>query len=223
MEKFLKILKKVPLFYGIQEQEIFDMLSCLGAQIKTYNKGETIFRAGENVSTVGIVLSGSVQIILEDVLGNRNIISAAYPGELFVEAFSCSETDKLPASVIVPETSEIMFINYKRIIQTCSSACRFHAKMIANMLKDIAEKNVMLNQKIECMSKRTTRDKLLAYLSAQAQKAGSVRFTIPFNRQELADYLCVDRSAMSNELSKLKEEGIVDFERSHFKISSLKN
>ncbi len=216
MKNKLSTLKKSPLFNQIAEIELETMLTCLSVQEKTFPKNTFIFTTEDKVSTVGIVLTGSVHIIKEDFWGNRTIIAKIEAGDIFAETFSCAQVKRLPISVMAAEKSEIMFIDYKKIISTCSSACIFHTRLIQNMLTIIANKNIMLTQKIEYMSKRTTREKLLSYLSAQAQMANSNSFAIPFNRQELADYLSVDRSAMSNELCKLRDEGILLFERNHF-------
>lgn len=214
--KFNSLLKETILFRGMKEEDITGVLSCLGAEKREYKKGEFIFRAGEKAVLVGVVLNGKVQVIKEDFFGNRAILTEVTSASLFGESFPFAEEERLPVSVMAVTDSEILFMDYKRIITTCSSACVFHSKLIENMLFIIAKKNVLLNEKIQVMSKRTTREKLLSYLQNQAMRAGSSSFTIPFNRQELADSLCVDRSAMSNELSKLQEEGILNFHKSEF-------
>lgn len=210
------LLQDTTLFRGIKVDEISGLLTCLGAEKKEYNKGEFIFMAGEKVALVGIVLSGKVQVIKEDFFGNRTILTEVTSSNIFGESFPFAEEEKLPVSVMVVSDCEVLFIDYKKIITTCSSACIHHSKLIENMLYIIARKNVILNEKIQVMSRRTTREKLLSYLQNQAMRAGSSSFEIPFNRQELADYLCVDRSAMSNELSKLREEGLLKFHKNEF-------
>ena len=218
MKKIYEVLKKVPLFDGIAENELDMALKCLSPQQRLYEKGEIILRAGEQVSSVGIVLSGRIQIVKEDFAGNRNILADVNQGALFAEAFSCAKVKKLPVTVISVTGSEILFIDYQKIVSSCSNTCIFHARMVENMLEILARKNIMLNQKIEHTSKRSTREKLLSYLAEQAQVQGGKRFLIPFNRQELADYLCVDRSAMSSELGRLKDEGILDFTKNEFEL-----
>ncbi|NCB52664.1 MAG: Crp/Fnr family transcriptional regulator [Clostridia bacterium] len=219
MEENLSFLSQVSLFRGIAADDLRGMLGCLNARKKFYRKQDIILLEGQDVSSVGIVLAGRAQIIKEDYMGNRNIMAEVLPGQLFAEAFSCVHTDKLPVTVLSVADSEIMWIDYRRIITVCSSACKFHTKLVENMLAVLAFKNIQLNQKIEHLSKRTTREKLLSYLSDQAEKCGD-EFDIPFNRQELADYLCVDRSAMSNELCKLRDEGLLDFHFRHFLLKS---
>lgn len=214
----IDLLSELTLFEGIKKDDIGNMLTCLGAKTKTYMKNETILRAGVSISHLGILLSGRGQIIREDIMGNRNILSNLEIGDMFAEAFACAESQRLPFQVVATTDCVVMFLDYRRIVTTCSSSCYFHTSLIHNMMKILAVKNVLLTQKMEHMIKRSTREKLLSYLAEQAAKSNSKIFSIPFNRQELADYLCVDRSAMSNELSKLKEEGLIDFHRSEFKL-----
>lgn len=216
MTKYLPVLKKCPLFAGMTDLNIQEILSCLSATVRQAGKNTFILSADDSVHFVGLILSGSVHVVREDFWGRKDILSQLGPCELFAEAFSFAHTEKVPVGVLAVEKTEIMLIDCRKIIKTCPTACVFHSQLISNMLEIIANKNVLLMQKIEQLSKRTTREKLLSYLSAEAQKAGSSSFEIPFNRQELADYLSVDRSAMSNELGKMRDEGLIDFERSHF-------
>lgn len=211
-------LKKCPLFVGMDPDEIEDKLTCLSASEKTYDKNEYIFIEGDPISSIGIVLSGSVNIFKEDFWGNRSIISYVGVGDLFGESFSFSLTKKIPVNAMATEKSRVLFIDYKNIITTCSKACEFHNDLIKNMLKIISTKNIMLTQKMEHITKRTTREKLLSYLSEQSRRFESNSFEIPFNRQELADYLSVERSAMSNELGKMQSDGLITFNKSHFTL-----
>ena len=218
MEKYLELLNNVPLFEDIERHEIKSLLSCLSAKVESFKTKEAVFFAGNNAEYVGTVLSGKVQIIKEDFYGNRNIIAFAEKGQLFGEAFACADLKILPISVFCVEDSEIMLIDYRKIISTCSKNCIFHSKLIFNMLRIIANKNVMLSQKMEFVSKRSTKEKLLAYLSSEAKKAGSNSFSISLNRQELADYLYVDRSAMSAELCKMRDSGVLEFNKNKFTL-----
>ncbi len=216
--EYPEVLQNCPLFAGIQAEEIEAILHCLSSKKRSYAKNMYIYSTEESVSSVGLIVSGSVHIIREDYWGNRDILGQFGPGELFAESFSCAQMDKIPVSVVSAEETEILLIDCRKIIRTCSSACLFHSRLIQNMLQILARKNIALTQKLEQMAKRTTREKLLAYLSAEAQKAGSNSFMIPFNRQELADYLSVDRRRMSAELSKMRSEGLLDFDRSRFAL-----
>ena len=216
MEKYLDLLKTVSLFANIDMSDIKSLLNCLSAKTEYFKENETIFLAGNKAEFVGIVLSGQVQVVKEDFYGNKNIVASIEKGQLFGEAFACADLKILPVSVFSAEDSEIMLIDYRKIITTCSNTCSFHSKLIYNMLRIVANKNIILSQKIEFISKRTTKEKLLAYLSSEAKKAGSNSFSIPFSRQELADFLSVDRSAMSAELCKLRDSGVIEFNKNKF-------
>ncbi len=218
LKKYLKILKACPLFEDIEEQDIIRMLACLGAKVDVFDKKYTIFAEGSPAEYIGIVLSGSAQIIQVDYYGNRSILSEVERGEVFAEAFACAGIRALPVSVVADEMCEIMLIDCSHIMHTCSNNCGFHQTLIFNLMKDLANKTVMFHQKIEITSKRTTREKLMLYLSIRARKTGSNSFDIPFDRQALADYLEVDRSGLSAEISKLRAEGIIECRKNHFKL-----
>lgn len=218
MENYFSQLEKCSLFYNIEEKEILTMLNCLDFKIIDYPKDSFVFREGQPAEEFGIVLSGSVQIIKEDFEGNRTILGRTEESQLFGEAFACADLPYLPVSVIASEPSTILFLNCRRITGTCAQNCSFHRQIIFNLMKIIASKNLAFQQKIEITSRRTTREKLLAYLNIQAEQHHSRSFTIPYNRQELADYLGVERSAMSAEISKLKKEGILTCTRSDFTL-----
>lgn len=216
MNDYTDVLKQCTLFKGIEHEDIHAMLGCLEAKNKCYDKQEYILAAGSSKVETGIVLRGSVHVIKEDFWGNRMILAKAGAGEVFGEAFSCAGEEYLPVSVVAVEDTEVLFLNPAKVLRTCSSACRFHTGLIQNMIGLLAGKNIMLTEKIEHVTKRTIREKLLSYLSGQAGRVGSNRFQIPFNRQELADYLAVDRSALSNELGKMRDEGILEFWKNEF-------
>lgn len=218
MKKYYQLINSVSLFSHIPEGDIPPILNCLSARLRSFSKGEIIFAAGQRALSVGIICSGSAHIFSEDFIGNRTILAAVEEGELFGEAFACAQTEHLPVSVIAAQKCDIVFINYRKIMSTCSTNCSFHSRLIANMLNVLAQKNVILNQRLEIISKRSTREKITAYLSVQAAAYGSGKFTIPFDRQALADFLCVDRSAMSAELSKMQREGLLKTNRSQFEL-----
>jgi len=218
MEKNLELLKSVTLFEGIEESELRPLLACLSAEAAHYEKGQTVFFSGDGTNRFGVVLSGEVQIVKDDYYGNRSILARIGGGNLFAESFACAGMKALPVSVIATAESELLFIDCRRLATSCANACAFHSRLIQNLMNLIARKNIALTQKIEFLSKRTTREKLVAYLSAEAKKAGSSRFQVPFNRQELADYLSVERSAMSAELSKLRDDGVLKFSKNEFEL-----
>ena len=216
MKKIFDAIKSNPLFNGVAFSDFERMFSCLSARTAKYKKGEIILLSGNTVSFVGLIISGSVKVIKEDMDGRLTILTELLVPDIFGEVFACAGVAHSPVTVEASSDAEILLIDYKKIISTCSSACPFHAKLVENMLGLLANKNLMLNQKIEILSKRTTREKLLCFFDMQ--RGAAKRFTIPFNREELAHYLCVDRSAMSNELSKMRDEGLIQFQRNEFVI-----
>lgn len=212
------VLAACPLFAGVSRQDMEAMLQCMQARALDVPKGGVVFRAGERAEYVGILLSGSVRVLRDDYDGNRAILAAVGPGELFGETFACAGVGRMPVSVEADRPSRALLIQLKRIIGTCSSACDFHNRVVLNLLRVLAAKNLALNGKLDITSRRTIREKLLAYLSSQARAAGSNRFVIPFDRQGLADYLGVDRSALSAEIGKLRREGVIESARSAFTL-----
>ena len=217
MQKYIPILKRTKIFAGVGDSEIESMLSCLGARLKTYKKGEYVFRQGEHITDITVLAEGSLHIQKDDYWGNRSILGEISAGEMFGEAYA-SDSCAILNDVVAVEDSAVIFFDVKRILTSCSNACRFHSIVVQNLFFAISEKNRKLVQKIGHMSKRTTREKLISYLSEQAKKQNSANFTIPFNRQQLADFLSVDRSAMSNELCKMRDEGLIEFEKNKFRL-----
>ena len=218
MKEFHPILEQCPLFEGIEMEDLSTMLGCIGGRTITIRKGQPIFREGDPAIQVGMVLSGAVRMIREDYYGNRSIVAHISPAELFGETYACAGIDALPISVVADEDSQVLLMDCRRITTTCCSACSFHNRIIFNLLKLVAMKNLVFDQKIQVTSKRTTREKLLTYLLDQAKIQGTSAITIPFDRQELADYLEVDRSGLSAEISKLRREGILESEKNKFVI-----
>jgi len=216
MKKIFDTVKSNPLFDGIAFSDFENMLNCLSAKTVRYKKGGVILLSGDAVSFVGMILAGSVQIIKEDADGRIVILTELSVSDIFGEVFACAGITQSPVTIQASEDSEILFIDYKKIVTSCTSACPFHAKLIENMLKLIAVKNLLLNQKIEILSKRTTREKLICYFNLQ--RGAVKKFNISFNREELARYLCVDRSAMSKELCKMRDEGLLRFHKNTFEI-----
>lgn len=218
LKKYLEILKKCSLFNQIEEEKLLKMLDCLGARVISFDKKYTIFSEGTPAKYIGIVLSGSAQMSQIDFYGNRSIIADIKPAEIFAEAFACAQVGSIPVTITANEPSEIMLIDCSHILHTCSNNCGFHQQLIFNLMKSMAIKNINFHQRIEITSKRSTREKLLAYLMLQAKKAGADSFEIPFDRQELADYLEVDRSGLSVEIGKLRQEGVIESRKKHFKL-----
>ena len=218
MEELYQKLQGCPLFEGIAADDMTGMLGCLGARPMSAEKGQALFREGDPAIYVGIVLSGSVQVIREDFYGNRSIMAHLGPKQLFGESYAFSRVPTLPVSIIADEDTDVLLLDSRRISVCCSNACAFHSQVIYNLLHLAAVNNLILHQKIQITAKRTTRDKLMAYLLNQAKLQGSNSFTIPYDRQELADYLEVDRSGLSAEISKLRREGILESEKNRFRL-----
>jgi CRP-like cAMP-binding protein len=206
------------LFENIRSDDIPGMLDCLGAAVKTFGRNTPILSEGESAEFVGILLQGSANIIKQDYYGVRSIVGRVEPSQMFAESFACAGVPVLPVSVVANEECRAMLIRCQRITVGCANACSFHSQMIYNLLKAVAVRNLEFHQKLEITANRTTREKLLAYLQMQAKAKGSNVFTIPYDRQGLADYLGVERSAMSAELGKLRRDGIIDFSKSRFTL-----
>ena len=222
MLKKTGILENSPLFEGITAANLKLLLDCLSARQKFFAKNSYIFMSGSKTDSLGIILGGAVIIVREDFWGKRLIVSRTEAGGIFGEAFACAGTE-LPISVMAAEDSDILLIKCKRIINPCSPSCSYHTELNRNLTMLLAKKNIGLLEKMDYITRPTTREKLLAYLSVQAGLAGTHAFNIPFNREELADYLSVERSAMSAELSKMKKEGLINYEKNHFELNRSDN
>lgn len=204
------------LFRGTTPQEADAMLKCLGAYTHCYAKGEIICRAGEPFSAMAMVLSGGVTIESDDVWGNKSILSHVGAGEVFAETYACLPGEPLLVNAVASERSEILFMEMGKLLTLCPSGCSHHNRLIQNLLALTARKNLTLSRRILHTSAKSIRGRLLSYFSEQALLQGGYRFSIPFNRQQLADYLGVDRSALSNELSKMKRDGLIAYEKNTF-------
>lgn len=211
-------LKKCPLFRGVPEYSITPVMGCLRARERYYGKNEYIYHTGDRISEIGIVLSGRIQIIKEDAWGSVTILAELTEGMLFGEAFVLGGVETIPLSVFASEKSSVLFIDKTRTVTPCPAACGFHFDISANMIRILAEKNIFLTGRVEHLSNRSIREKVLSYLSSVSAKCGSRTFCIPFDRRQLADYLAVDRSALSSVLGKLRDDGIIDFSKNRFTL-----
>lgn len=218
MEQYLFILRNSPFFQGMTEEEILSVLHCVNATVQHKQKDEYILRVGDRTESMGLVLRGSVLVLQEDLWGHRNIMHRIGPGEYFAEPFAATAGSVLNVSVVADEDSEIMMLNMKRFLKTCPHACAHHGRMVRNLVSVMARRVLDLNEKLTHMAKRSTREKLLSYLSAESIRQGKLAFTIPYDRQQLADYLSVERAAMSVELGKLQKEGLLKTNRNHFEL-----
>ncbi|MDO4296474.1 MAG: Crp/Fnr family transcriptional regulator [bacterium] len=220
MYPFFSIIQNSTLFSGIPAEEIESILHCLEAKTEDFPKNTYILRAGDKAHSIGLLLSGKALIMQEDFWGNRNLIAAIHSGQIFAEAFACSQSSPLTVSVVTEVPSVVLFLNIHRVMTLCSSSCSFHSQMIHNLLVNLANKNLLFNEKLTHMSQRSTREKLLSYLSTEAQRQKCSEFDIPFSRQQLADYLSVERSGLSMELSKMQKEGLLSFHKNHFRLTT---
>ena len=206
------------LFSGIQPEEMTGMLDCIGYHVRSYRKGEIIAFETEIINHVGVVLAGKVDMIKEDLWGNRTMLVRVGKDEVFGETFACGEDAMSMVIFQAAENTEVLFLSFCRVMHTCSHACVFHQTLTENMVRIIARKNRELMRKVEVVSKRNLREKILTYLSIQAQQQKTKTFEIPLGRLELAEYLCADRSALTRELARMQAEGLIDYHRNTFKI-----
>lgn len=206
-----------PLFAGISREERTSLLSCLSPRPVRCRRGQLLWQEGDRIGSVGIVEQGAIRILRDDFWGNRAILSQAEPGDLFGEAYAWGG-EPLGVSVEAAEDSRVWLLDVARILTPCTSACSFHTKLVGNLVAVLAGKNRLLSRKIDHLSQRSTRAKVLSYLSFEAARQGSASFSIPFDRQGMADYLAVDRSALSQELSKMRRDGLLDFHKNQFRL-----
>ena len=212
-------LANTPLFHGIKEVEISEMLHCLNAREKKYKKDEIIFRAGTSVSEIGLVESGSANIVVNFYWGNSHIFGHVGKGQVFAENYAAIPGQELVCDVVASEDTEVLFLSMNKMLTTCQRGCAFHSLIIHNMLRISAQKNLNMSSRMMHTASKSLRDRLLSYLSEQATLNGSAHFKIPFDRQQLADYLAVDRSAMSNELSKMQKDGLIAYHKNEFTLN----
>lgn len=212
------LLSQTPLFAGVAPQDIEAMLACLDTERRHYTKGQIILHSGDTVRSMGIVLSGRVLIEKTDLWGNATVLDSVGPGQIFAETYACTPQEPLMVDAVAAESSQVLFIQVARVLEVCPNSCAHHHTLVRNLLALSAQKNLLLSRKIFYTAPKTIRARLLSYLSDQAIRCGRRSFTIPFNRQQLADYLNVERSALSNELSKMQQDGLIETERNYFRL-----
>lgn len=221
MTEYLEILRRSPLFRGIGPEELSALLDCMGGRPRRMKKGDTILSAGEPATHLGIVLAGRVQVSRLKADGQRIVMGEIRPGHLFAESFACARAEALPVTVTAGADGAVLLLDSRRLSSPCSAACSFHSRLISNLLSVLAHKNLSLADKVEYLSGRNIRERLLAYLEDLCLKAGKNTVTVPFDRQALADYLCVDRSALSRAIGQLRQEGILEADRGKFTLKQL--
>ncbi|SCP95294.1 cAMP-binding domain of CRP or a regulatory subunit of cAMP-dependent protein kinases [Anaerobium acetethylicum] len=218
MKEYIDLLMETPLFGNIKKEELDSMLTCLKPYVKSFKKGNYITHSGDDIKSVGVVLQGTVQMVKEDIWGNKTILAIMTEKSVFGETFVCSRSYNSTVSFQAAADCTVMFLSFERILHSCHRACSFHNTLIDNVVILIAQKNIQLMEKLEVTSKKSLREKILTYLSREAQRNGSMYFEVPLGRIELSDYLCADRSALTRELSRMKAEGLIDYDRNTFRL-----
>lgn len=220
MEQYYSVLRNCALFRSIGDKEFGHLMECIGSQVKQYEADSYIFLAGDVVNHVGIVLSGAVEVMKESLAGNKHIVAILGPADMFAEGIVCTVKRISPVTVRVKEDAKILVIPYERIIRSCGRSCNFHISLIENMMVVLGEKNVNLNRKLELIALKGMREKIASFLIGESNRRNSNMFQVPFNRTELADYLNVSRTSMCRELTRMKDEGLIDFYGSSFKLTN---
>jgi len=217
MNEHFDILNSVELFEGIEPSDLALMLDCVDAIIKGYSKGDILMLAGSKPLNVGVVISGEIHISREDIDGNRSLIAVITPGQIFAEALCCADVQESPVTVTAGTGSSVMLLNFSRLLRTCTNSCAFHSRLIQNMLEVIAKKNLLLQNRMDIISLKSIRAKILRYLNTFSPQQNR-EITIPFNREQLADFLCADRSALSHELARMKRDGLIEYRKNKFTV-----
>jgi len=220
MNRYFDIFETIPLFEGIAACELEQMLECVDAEIKKFPKGSILLLAGDKPRHVGIVIDGEIHITREDRDGNRSLLAAATSGQIFAEALCCAGVSESPVTVTADSASTVMMLSFARLLRTCPNSCVFHSRLIQNMLGLLANKNLFLQDRMEITSLKSVRAKVMRYLETFVQKQGS-EITVPFNREQLSAYLCVERSALSHELARMKKDGLIDYKKNKFVLKNI--
>lgn len=218
MREIFGVLEQVPLFVGIAPGEYPALLSCVGATTATYAKGDFLSLLGDEIRSVGVGCRGGVRIVKEDVFGNRAVLNDLGVGEVFGESFLCGGADSLTVSVQATEDATVLLLPFDKVMQSCPSACQFHSSLIKNIVVMIARKNLTLVEKLEVTTKHSLREKVLAYLSQLAQRQGGARVTSPLGRTNLADFMGADRSALTRELNRMRDEGLIEYKGNEYRL-----
>lgn len=221
MNDYIDVLLKCALFRNVKEQDLEHLLQCLNSYTKNYKSDEYVFYAGKEVNYVGVILSGSVEIIKENQAGSVHIMAFLGPSHIFAEGIVCTSARISPVTIRVKEDTKILFIPYERITRSCGNSCTFHIQLIQNMMMILGEKNFTLNTKIELLTLKGMREKIASFLLYESKLHNSLTFQIVPNRNELAEYLNVSRTSMCRELAKMKDENILDYYQNSFKLMNV--
>jgi CRP-like cAMP-binding protein len=216
--RYEKIIASSPLFSGFAAGELESIMKCLSPSVSVVEKDGTVFSHGDRPQYVGIVLDGCVYVVYDDYWGNRSLISAAEAGDVFGEAFSCGGAETLPVSAITKRESTVLLIESAKLLEPCESICTFHVRLMKNMIKTLSVKNTEITNKIRHITPKSAKEKIMSYLSYCAEAVGSSTFDIPFDRQGMADYLSMERSALSSTLGKMRDDGLISFTKNRFTL-----
>jgi len=219
MKEYIEVIKNIDLFAGIDKEDMTSMLDCVEAKARRFRKGDIILLAGDKPLYVGVVITGELHITREDIDGNRSLIASIPPGQAFAESLCCADVPESPVTVTAAAGSTVLMLNFSRLLRTCPNSCAFHSRLIQNMLELLAKKNLFLQSRMEIISLKTIRAKVVRYLQAFTRPPGT-EIMIPLNREQMADYLCVERSALSHELARMREDGIIDYRKNRFTFLS---
>lgn len=218
MREYISVLKRTKIFNTLTDEQILCVSECLGATVKRYGKGTLIYREGATAMLIGIILNGEIETQKTDYMGNANIISKLFPSDLIAAAACYSTQSQLPFDVVAVCDTEVLCLNKVKLASPCPKACEFHNKIIENLLCVLADKNINLSNKIDILTRRNIREKILSYLYSKSRKAKGENFSINLTRREMADYLSINRSALSRELCKMRDEGVLEFNNNIFCI-----
>ncbi|MCD7947691.1 MAG: Crp/Fnr family transcriptional regulator [Oscillospiraceae bacterium] len=217
MNADMEVLRAAPLFRGMMQEDIAAMLTCLHAQRRHCRRGETLLLAGDRPEHVGIVLSGRLRVVKDDVDGNRSLLATLGEADLFAEALCCAGAEESPVTVLADTNATVLLLRFSRILHTCPNTCAFHQALIANMLRVVAQKNLSLQSRMELLGAKSIQSKVMGYLNTYARQRGR-SFSVPHNREEMASYLCVERSALSHTLMRMKRDGLIDYRKDQFTL-----
>ncbi|MBD8048496.1 MAG: Crp/Fnr family transcriptional regulator [Clostridium argentinense] len=219
--QYINIIKKSPLFHGLKEEEIFYMLKCLTTRIQSYDKNESIVNSGEPINSFGIILEGEATILKENAEGNRVIISIVKKGDLFGEMLVFSSRKLWPVTVRVQNSCKVLFLTNSDLITRCGKMCPWHNAMLQNFIRVISDKALILNKKVEYLSIKSIRGKFASYLLDQYENTKSNTIILPLKRNDLAEFLNVSRPSLSREICQMRDDGVIDFHLSTFKINDI--
>lgn len=207
---------QVDLFEKVENNEVLELLKCIGIKTKVFRKNAYILKAGAKIDYLAVILGGNAVMCKTDSFGKQTIIENLKMNDIFGHNIVCCGLGKSPVDVIAQNECEVLFLPFEKVVTPCEKVCSYHLQLIKNVMKMISKRNSLLNDKIDIIGQKTTRDKILALL--EAYSGGQKVFSIPYSREEMAKFLCVDRSAMSRELCKMRDEGILKFSKNHFEI-----